>query len=42
VRVIEQSGWHIGYDTFRSVPGSALPGRFNAERHSAPHVVIDD
>jgi len=43
MRVIEQSGWRIGYDTFRPVPGSALPERFTATHGTVRlKVVIDD
>ena len=43
VRVIDQSGWRIGYDRFRSVSGSALPAKFTATRGAVRlKVVIDD
>lgn len=42
-RVIEQSGWHIGYDTFRAAAGVSLPERFTATQGGVRlKVVVDD
>lgn len=42
-RVIEQSGWRIGYDAFRSTAGLALPARFSAVLGDIRlKVVVDD
>jgi outer membrane lipoprotein LolB len=43
VRVIEQSGWRIGYDVFRSSGGVSLPERFTATQGGVRlKVVVDD
>ena len=42
-RVIEQSGWRIGYDAFRPTDGLSLPARFSAVQGDVRlKVVIDD
>ena len=42
-RVIEQSGWRIGYDTFRPSAGMSLPERFTATQGAVRlKVVVDD
>ena len=42
-RVIEQSGWRIGYDAFRATGGLSLPARFSAVQGVVRlKVVIDD
>jgi len=41
-RVIEQSGWRIGYDAFTTVTGLTLPQRFTATRGDVRvRVVVD-
>lgn len=43
LRRIDQSGWQVGYETFRPVSGAVLPGRFTAERGAVRlKVIIDD
>jgi outer membrane biogenesis lipoprotein LolB len=43
VRVIEQSGWRIGYDVFTASGGVSLPGRFTATQGAVRlKVVVDD
>ena len=43
VRVIEQSGWRIGYDTFTATGGVSLPERFTATQGTVRlKVVVDD
>jgi outer membrane lipoprotein LolB len=43
VRVIEQSGWRIGYDMFTAAGGVSLPGRFTATQGAVRlKVVVDD
>jgi outer membrane lipoprotein LolB len=43
MRVIEQSGWRIGYDAFTAAGGVALPGRFAATQGGVRlKVVVDD
>ena len=43
LRRIDQSGWRVDYETFRSVSGAALPGRFTAQRGAVKlKVVVDD
>lgn len=41
-RVIEQSGWRIGYDAFVATPNGSLPQRFTASRESVRVKVIID
>jgi outer membrane lipoprotein LolB len=41
-RVIEQSGWRIGYDAFRSESGMALPARFSATQGDVRLKVVVD
>jgi outer membrane lipoprotein LolB len=42
-RVIEQSGWRIGYDTFRPSAGMSLPERFTATQGAVRlKVIVDD
>jgi outer membrane lipoprotein LolB len=42
-RVIEQSGWRIGYDSFRPAAGVSLPERFTASQGGVRlRVVVDD
>jgi outer membrane lipoprotein LolB len=41
-RVIEQSGWRIGYDAFTTTTGMALPQRFTATQGDVRvRVVVD-
>lgn len=43
VRVIDQAGWNVGYESFRAVAGTALPARFSATRGAIRlKVIIDD
>lgn len=43
VRVIDQAGWNVGYESFRPVAGTALPSRFSAARGTVRlKVVVDD
>jgi len=43
VRVIEQSGWRVGYDTFTATGGVSLPERFTATQGAVRlKVVVDD
>ncbi len=43
VRVIEQSGWRVGYDTFVATGGVSLPERFTATQGTVRlKVVVDD
>jgi outer membrane lipoprotein LolB len=43
LRVIEQSGWRIGYDTFAAAGGVSLPERFTATQGAVRlKVVVDD
>lgn len=43
LRVIEQAGWRIGYESFRAVAGAALPARFTATRGAVRlKILIDD
>lgn len=43
VRIIDQAGWNVGYDSFRAVAGTALPARFAAARGAIRlKVIIDD
>lgn len=43
LRVIDQAGWQIAYESFRTVSGAALPGRFTAARGAVRlKVVVDD
>jgi len=43
VRVIEQSGWRIGYDSLVPAGGAWLPGRFTATRGDVRlKVIVDD
>lgn len=43
MRVIEQSGWRVGYDTFTSAGGVSLPERFTATQGTVRlKVVVDD
>jgi outer membrane biogenesis lipoprotein LolB len=43
LRVIEQSGWRIGYDTFTAAAGVSLPERFTATQGAVRlKVVVDD
>ena len=43
LRVIEQSGWRIGYDTFTAAGGFSLPERFTATQGAVRlKVVVDD
>lgn len=43
VRVIEQAGWNVGYDSFRAVAGTALPARFAAASGAIRlRVIIDE
>jgi outer membrane lipoprotein LolB len=42
LRLIEQSGWRLAYDSFDTVQGSALPQRFSAERGGVRVRVIVD
>jgi outer membrane lipoprotein LolB len=43
VRVIEQSGWRIGYDMFIAAGGVSLPERFTATQGGVRlKVVVDD
>ena len=42
-RVIEQSGWRIGYDAFTTATGMSLPQRFTATQGDVRvRVVVDD
>jgi outer membrane biogenesis lipoprotein LolB len=43
LRVIEQSGWRLAYESFGSVQGISLPQRFSAERGRVRvRVIVDD
>lgn len=42
LRVIDQSGWRIGYDSFRAESGAILPARFTATRGGVRLKVIID
>lgn len=43
VRVIDQAGWKVGYESFRAVAGTALPARFAAARGGVRlRIIIDD
>lgn len=43
LRVIEQSGWTIGYDSFTPAAGTSLPGRFTATQGGVRlKVIVDD
>lgn len=43
LRVIEQAGWQVGYESFRTVAGATLPARFTATRGTVRlKVLIDD
>lgn len=42
VRVIEQSGWRIGYDAFQPTAGLSLPARFSAVQGDVRIKVIVD
>jgi outer membrane lipoprotein LolB len=43
LRVIEQSGWRLAYESFGTVQGISLPQRFSAERGRVRvRVIVDD
>ncbi len=42
LRVIDQAGWNVGYESFRAVAGTALPARFAATRGAIRLKVIID
>ena len=42
LRVIEQSGWRLAYESFGTVQGIRLPQRFSAERGRVRVRVIVD
>lgn len=43
LRVIEQSGWRLAYDSFDAVQGLNLPARFSAESGNVRvRVIVDD
>lgn len=43
VRVIDQAGWNVGYESFRPVAGTTLPARFSAARGPVRlKVIVDD